>query len=227
MNQIKELLLQMAEEDYQKFSSALIPNGEEMLGVRLPKLRKLAKSIAKADWRDYLKSAEDTCFEEIMLQGMVIGYAEAEIEERLSLIADFIPKIHNWSVCDSFCIGLKCAKQYPKEVWDFLQKYFSSHKEFELRFAIVTALDFFIDEQHIDELFLLLSSAYLKEYYAQMAAAWALSLCFVAFPDKTLHFLEQKSLDAFTYEKTLTKIIESRQVSSEVKQMIRLMRRKD
>lgn len=226
MDNIKEKLQQMADEEYRRFSSALIPDEEKMLGVRLPNLRRLAKSIAKDDWRSYLISAEDTCFEEIMLQGMVIGYAETDIEERIRLIEHFIPKIHNWSVCDSFCIGLKCARQYPKEMWDFIAKYFLSQKEFEIRFAIVTALDFFVDEQHIDEIFLLLSKAKLEEYYAQMAAAWALSVCFVSFPDKTMQFLSQGTLDEFTYQKTLSKIIESRQVSSETKQRIRQMRRK-
>lgn len=227
LDKIKEQLLQMSEEEYRKFSSALIPNGEKMLGVRLPNLRKLAKSIAKADWRSYLMSAEDTYFEEIMLQGMVIGYVETNIEERFHLIENFIPKIHNWSICDSFCIGLKCAKQYPKEVWDFIHPYFSSRKEFEIRFAIVMALDFFVDEQHIDEIFLLLSKAKLEKYYAQMAAAWALSVCFVRFPDETMFFLRKGILDEFTYQKALSKIIESRQVTPAIRQLIRQMRRKE
>lgn len=63
------------------------------MGVRLPELRKIAKKIAKDDWRTYLKIAEDEYFEEIMLQGMVIGYVKTDINEQLSYVASFIPKI--------------------------------------------------------------------------------------------------------------------------------------
>ena len=44
--------------------------------------RKLAKEIAKQDWRRYLKEAsgeksnDQSAHEEIMLQGLVIGYAK-------------------------------------------------------------------------------------------------------------------------------------------------------
>lgn len=45
-----------------------------------------------------------TVFEERMLQGMVIGAVKGiSIEERLDWVAWFVPKINNWSVCDSFC----------------------------------------------------------------------------------------------------------------------------
>lgn len=109
-NAIKEQLIQMADQDYKKFASALIPNIDNMLGVRLPKLRKLAQQLAKNEWRSYLAEAESDYFEEVMLQGMIIGYVKSDIEVVLEAAADFVPKINNWSVCDSFCAGLKMTK---------------------------------------------------------------------------------------------------------------------
>ena len=47
-------------------------------------IRGLAKQIAKEDWREYLRTAENDFFEETMLQGLVIGYAKADIEEILA-----------------------------------------------------------------------------------------------------------------------------------------------
>ena len=57
-----------------KNSPVASPGTSNILGVRLPILRKLAKKIIRGDWRAYLASAQDQSFEEIMLQGMVIGY---------------------------------------------------------------------------------------------------------------------------------------------------------
>jgi len=54
---IKEQLIALKEPDFQKFTAALIPTINNVLGVRLPKLRQLAKTIASDDWRTYLKDA--------------------------------------------------------------------------------------------------------------------------------------------------------------------------
>ena len=47
VNQIRERLFALSEPEFQKFSAALIPGEERMLGVRLPALRALAKEIAR------------------------------------------------------------------------------------------------------------------------------------------------------------------------------------
>ena len=104
---IRKLLESMSEESYRRFSASLLPGVDRILGVRLPAMRRLAKQIAANDWRTYLKTAQRNSFEEIMLQGMVIGYLDAPADERLQWIANFLPSIDNWSVCDSFCSGLK------------------------------------------------------------------------------------------------------------------------
>lgn len=110
MDNLRSRLDALAEEKYRDFSSRLLPGTSDILGVRLPLLRKIAAEIARSDWRSYLDSASDDTFEEIMLQGMVIGCAPAQPEETLRLTALFLPKITNWSLCDSFCAGFKDRK---------------------------------------------------------------------------------------------------------------------
>lgn len=83
-----------AEKDYKTFSASLVPGVEHMLGVRLPKLRQLAKQIAGSEWQQYL-AATPYYFEELMLQGMVIGAIRVTPEERLCYMADFVPRINS------------------------------------------------------------------------------------------------------------------------------------
>lgn len=54
---IRIRLESLAEPDFRAFMAKLTPNvpKEKMLGVRIPKLRKLAKELAKTDWRTYLE----------------------------------------------------------------------------------------------------------------------------------------------------------------------------
>ena len=229
MEKIKEELIRLSEPEYQKFSSRLLPGTYNILGVRLPVLRKLARQLARADWRSYMAAAEEEYFEEVMLQGMVLGYVSLKegqtLEELLQYIREFIPKINNWSVCDSFCNGLKFVKEYKEKVWIFLQQYVQSEKEYEVRFAVVMALNYYIEEDYLQQLFEMFNGIKQEGYYAKMAVAWAISMCFTAYPHETMKYLECNQLDKETYLKTLQKICESSKVAKETKQVIREMKK--
>jgi len=223
---IEEQIFELIDEEYQKFSSALLPNIDNVLGVRLPALRKLAKAIAKEDWCKFIETSDKEYFEEVMLQGMVLGYVKTDIEEILKYVADFVPKINNWSVCDSFCIGLKFTKDNMSRVWDFIQPFLFSREEYEVRFGVVILLDFYINEEYIDGVLKLLDNTKHDGYYVKMAVAWAISICYVKFPEQTMEYLKDNTLDDFTYNKSLQKITESLKVDNETKVIIRSMKRK-
>lgn len=223
---IREQIFELADEEYKKFQSTLCPGCSNILGVRVPILRNLAKDIARGDWRGYLENAENDYFEEVMLQGMVIGYAQAETEELIRYISAFVPKIDNWAVCDSFCAGLKFTKKNRDSVWENLQLNLSSKEEFEIRFGTVMLLNYYVEDDYIDRVLQLLDGIKHEGYYVKMAVAWAVSICYIKFPGKTMDYLMQNALDNFTFNKSLQKITESLRVDKETKTIIRGMRRK-
>lgn len=223
---IREQIFELSDEEYRIFQSRLCPDNDNILGVRIPMLRKLAKEIAKGNSREYIKTAQSEYYEEVMLQGMVIGYIKAEALETLKYITEFVPKIDNWGVCDSFCSGLKFTKTNKECVWNFLKPYLSSKQEFEMRFGIVMLLDFYIEENYIDKVLALLDKAKHEGYYVKMAVAWAISICYIKFPRKTMAYLKNNTLDDFTYNKALQKITESLRVDTDAKILIRSMKRK-
>ena len=71
--QVRDLLESMAEPKYRDFAASLLPGEPHVLGVRLPKLRALAKTLARSGGEEWLHHEEDFSFEETMLRGMVIG----------------------------------------------------------------------------------------------------------------------------------------------------------
>lgn len=239
--EIRERLCALAEPEYREFSASLLPGVENILGVRLPKLRKLAGQLAARDWKGYAdclaKQGEGekegtgagACFEEIMLKGFVIGYAhdraKAPLSEILAETEAFLPLIDNWSVCDSFCSTMKIAREYPDEVWEFILPYFQSEKEFFVRFAVVMSLDHYIDPAHIHRLFSLYDSVRHPGYYAKMAVAWAVSMCYVRFPKETEGYLASCRLDDFTYNRAIQKTTESFRVDAQTKKRLRSMKR--
>ena len=217
--EIRKRLEQEAEEKYRVFSSALIPNIDNVLGVRIPKLNKLVKELYKTDWKPFLNQP---CIymEETMLQGMLIAKT-GDFE----LVKQFVPKINNWSVCDKFCNSLKCVKDNKQQVWKFIQPYLKSKKEYNNRFALVIMLEYFIEEDYLAKMFEILNTFNSKKYYAQMAVAWLVSMCFVEFPKETTEFLKTTKLDDWTYNKSIQKIIESLKVDKPTKQKLKLMKR--
>lgn len=223
---IRAHLFELQDLAFKKFSSALVPGTDPMIGVRLPQLRALSREIAAGDWRAYLESAQGDYFEEIMLQGMVIGAARAELEETLRYIAGFVPKLNNWSTTDSFCAGLKAAKNNQERFWDFLQPYLIAREEFGVRFGVVMLLFYFVTPKYIVRVLPLLDSICHDGYYAKMAVAWALSICYTRFPSETMALFQRNSLDAITFNKALQKSIESRCVTGAQKQVLRAMKRK-
>ena len=161
-----------------------------------------------------------------MLQGMLIGFIKnTDIKEVLEAIKNFIPKIDNWAVCDIFCAGLKAVNKNKDTFWNFIQKYLKSKKEFELRFALVIILDYFIDDKHIKDALNIFDNIKHDGYYVKMAIAWAISVAFVKFPETTIIYLKNNNLDDWTYNKALQKICESLRVSKETKKIIKAMKR--
>lgn len=222
---IREQLLAMADPAYRDFNASLIPGIGPTIGIRIPRLRALARQIARSDaWRDVLRDDDCPYHEERMLQGMIIGAVRCPIDEKLTWVARFVPKIDNWALCDCFCWKLRPAERDP--MWRFIQPYFDSPREYDQRFAVVMATANFIDEEHLEALLHRFEAFHHEGYYARMGVAWAVSVAFVRFPERMRRWLKEDCpLDAWTYNKSLQKIVESLRVTDADKRLARSLRR--
>ena len=230
----RKRLRKLSDEKYREFHSGLVPGKDNILGVRIPKLRAFAKEICREDWRLWLSLNKETLealevlYEEILLRGLVIaGGRDASFEELLKNICEFVPYIDNWAVCDTFCASLKQTKTHKKEMWEFLQPYLESDREYFIRFGVVMLLDYYVDEEYLEKLYAVFDSIHHEGYYVKMAVAWALSVCYVKFPEETMRYLKNnKALDDFTYNKAIQKTCESYRVKPEEKEKLKKMKRK-
>ena len=224
MNNLREKLYEIADEEYRKFHSGLCPNVENIIGVRLPKLREIAKKIAKDNPIQFLEQYKCELYEEKMVYGLVIGYMKENFSTRLKYLDKFVPMIDNWAVCDCCASTYKFTSKNLKEMFEYIQKYVVSKNEFEVRFACIMLMDYYLIDEYIDRVFKIFNEIKLDKYYVQMGIAWAISVAFVKYEKKTRKFLENNSLDKFTFNKALQKIIESNRVSKDVKVEMREMK---
>ena len=109
-----------------------------------------------------------------MLHGFYIGYAKLSYEERISLLTEFIPYINNWAVCDCVSSTLKFVNKNRSDFLEFLKPYMNSQKEYELRFAVVMLMDYYLDDKYLKFTVDYLSKIKSDYYYVNMAVAWAL-----------------------------------------------------
>lgn len=224
-NKIRQDLFAMQDLKYKEFHGGLCPDMNNIIGVRIPKLREYAKELYKNNNLEDIK-IEDKYYEELVIQGMLIGFqTKAPIEEVIKQVKEFVPKINSWAVCDTFCAGLKITKKYQTEMFKVIKEYLKSKQEYEVRFAIVMLLDYYINDQYIAQVLQILNNISLDKYYVQMANAWAVSICLIKYYNKTLEFLKTTKIDDFTYNKGIQKTIESYRITKEQKDYLRTLKR--
>lgn len=209
---LRARLAELADPQYRDFVARLVPGETKLLGVRLPALRALARELArKGVWQ---LPVDDACagMEELMLRGMLIGYArEIELVERLEALAAFVPLINNWSVCDSCCATYSFVRKHREDVWAWLAPYLVAEQEFIARFGVVMLLLHYKQEAawaaRVAEA---LPRVPATGYYAQMAVAWcACELCLL-YPGDMAHLPE--ALRPEVRRLALRKLRESRRV---------------
>lgn len=227
VEKVREELFKNSEEKYKKFTEKLIPETENILGVRTPVLKNLAKKIIKEGRGEEYTLCDDMYYhEEFIVQGMVIGFLKADFEEKRKFVEKFIPKIKNWAVCDNFCSVFKIPKKDKEKVWEFLEKYFVSKEEYEVRFAIIMSLKHFMCEKYLEKIFIKLDNLKNNNYYVQMGAAWVIAEGFTKYSEITLKYILKNNLDNFTHNKAIQKICESLRVDSRTKEYLKSLKRK-
>ncbi len=217
---LREELFSKRDFNYKAFHQKLVPNIDSgrIIGVRLPEIRKIAK-------RAYNENAENALeyYEEIMVYGLTLSFKKCGAEEHMEDLKSFVPLIDNWAVCDTCVCSFKFTNKYKDEMYEFV-KGFIGRGEYETRFAVVMLLCYYIDETHVDEVLSLLKGINSDLYYINMAVAWAISVAFVKFRDKTLPLLEEKTLMPDVQNKAIQKIRDSYRVSKEDKELVKCLK---
>lgn len=209
---------------YKEFHSRLIMD-TNLIGVRTPELKRIASIIAKGDYEGFIKYNTKSNYEEKVLYGLVLGYVKIAFKRRLELIYEFIPYIDNWAINDIVCANMKCFKKNQSDGYWFIKDCLSSTNPWSVRFGLVLLIDFYINDNYIDEIFIICNSIKSDHYYVKMAIAWLLSICYIKYRDKTLSFLKNNNLDDWTYNKTIQKIIESARIEKQEKINLKKLKR--
>ena len=205
-------LKELADEEYKNFHKKLLKNDDiDVLGVRIPVLRKIARSYK--DRIDELLSFPDEFYEITFVKLTAVSYLK--YEEFIKYVDKCVPLINNWATCD--CFKAKCIQNHRDEFLPYIFKYAQDDGEFYQRYALVTLLHFYVEEKYADIIFSLCDRCDKSLYYVHMAVAWLVAETLVKFYERAKGYLLQNSLDKKTHNKAIQKACESFRLSQEQK----------
>lgn len=217
---VRKALFELEDLKYKEFSSKLTKTKYPIIGVRIPYIKKMAKEM-----KDESLSFFDTkYFEEVMLEGLVIGYCK-DIDLVISKLSSFINKIDDWSVCDSCCANLKITKKNKEKMWTFITNYKGCNDEFKVRFMIVMMMDYYLEDNYISKIFDIIDNISCDFYYSNMAISWLLATALAKKERETLKYLENAKINDFVFNKTISKACESYRIRDDLKEYLRKIKR--
>lgn len=210
---------------YEEFISKSNPGMGKSLGVPMGPIRQIAKRISKTDDWNKILSEKSQIYEIRMIQGLVIAYRSNENPNVImKYLKKFVTDIDNWALCDSTSMSLEIVKKHQEEFWIFLQQFFNSDKEFEMRFAFIVSLRYFITPNYIEKVIDKIENNKSDFYYVKMAKAWLIAEIETKMPGIGIKILEQKLCDKWTHNKAIRKMIESYRISEKTKEYARSLK---
>ena len=210
-----------------------------VLGLHSPEMKQVSKQISRSGCdivmhngshktcctgteviRSFESAPSSLCYEETVIWGFLINLEKCTLEERMAMLERFVPVLDNWAVCDSYCANAKWMARTDKDaLWAFLQRYFHSEREFEVRFAIVAAMTYLLKDEWLERIFTQLDgldftrivSKYTAikgkpktaqqgttpgaaPYYVRMGVAWLLATALAKFPERTRAYARSSHL---------------------------------
>ena len=225
MDVIEKILFDNQDLEYRDFNSRLIPNisKNKIIGVRIPKIREIAKKIINDDYIDlFLDELPHKYQEENILHGMILTLKYKDIDMLLEKLDIFLKYVDNWAVVDT--ISPKLFKKYPDKVYDRIKIWLESDYEYVVRFGVVTLLQFYLDDNFRLEELELIKNIDSNYFYVNMAIAWFYSFALIKQYDSTIKYFEDRVLDKWIHNKSIQKSIESYRISDDRKNYLRSLR---
>ena len=209
-----------AETDFAAFQRKLIFTKQEILGVRTPILRKIAKETAQSVDIQTLLSFPDTYYEITFIKLACVS--ALPYERFINYVESCVALIDNWATCD--CFKAKCITKNQDKFLPVLQEIFRRGGEFDERFVLVTLLYAYVEEKYIPLIKQYLKQANTSYYYVHMAAAWLTAELIVKLYDVGVSLLQSGVLDKKTHNKAIQKSIESYRITKEQKEYLRSLK---
>ena len=210
---------------YKEFHQKLMPtvNPDRVIGIRTPVLRKFAKEFSKrGEAEAFIKNLPHKYYEEDNLHAFLLE----EIKDYEALIKElnkFLPFVDNWATCDM--MRPKILKKHKTELLNDIKRWLNSEDTYTVRFAVNCLMNYYLEEDFKPLYLQWVKNIESEEYYINMVRAWYFATALAKQYDEAIKILENKSLDKWTYNKTIQKAVESYRITDERKEYLKKLKK--
>lgn len=217
---MKDRLFALQDLKYRDFHSKLMPtvDKQKIIGVRVPDLRKLAKSVkSTAEAEQFLKQLPHEYYEENNLHAFLIEFI-TDVDKAIAETERFLPYIDNWATCDMFYP--KVFKKHPEKVMQKICQWIKGDDTYTVRYAIGLLMRMDFKGEHMA----MVAKVKSDEYYVNMMIAWYFATALCKNYDEAIKYIEENRLDKWVHNKTIQKAVESYRVDKKLKETLKGMK---
>ena len=237
---ISQAVRELAEPKLAKFTAKLLPtvDPERILGVRMPALRKLAKKLLREhpqETAEFMAAVPHDFQEEDLLHVLLLN-EERNFATWRTEITSFLPYMTNWTLTDAVspaCVKGRNAANLPQLERTCLD-WLVDDRVYVQRLGAVVLMSLlgteYFSPEHLRAVAALAGS---DEYYVRVAVAWYFAEALARQEHAALPWFalanssgstDSPGLPAVTLRMAITKAIESRRISDELKAELRQIR---
>ena len=217
-------LILQKDSKYLEFSKKLITTNYNMIGIRIPILRSIAKDLKNTNFIELLDLMKLEYHEEIILYGLLLNEIMDE-ETFFKYFEKILPYIDNWATSDLSLSKFKFITKNKDKYFKYFIKLSKNKKEYYSRVGYDMLLSTYVSDEYISDILSLIDNDIRELYYVNMSKAWLLCDLFIKYKNETLEYLKVSRLDKFTFNKAISKMCDSFRVSNDSKELLRKMRK--
>lgn len=224
LTRLQQQLFVLQDEEYRDFHSKLMPNipKEDVIGIRVPVLRKFAKEFAKSDEKEkFLKELPHRYYEENNLHMMLLVEMK-DYDGCMQEMERFLPYINNWATCDF--PAPKWFEKHKKDVLEHIKIWIKSSQTYTVRYAIGVLMRLFLEDDFSAEYPQMVAEISSEEYYINMMIAWYFATALAKQWDAVIPYIEQRKLSPWVHRKTIQKAVESYRITPGQKEYLKSFR---
>lgn len=221
MEEIQKQLFELQDMAYRDFHSRLMPDidKETVIGIRVPVLRKYAKSIVETELAEkFIKELPHCYYEENNLHMMLITGIK-DYARCLTEIERFLPYIDNWATCDF--PAPKCFENHKEDLLPVIKRWIASSETYTIRYGIGMLMRLYLDEDFDPEYVRIVAEVKSDEYYVNMMIAWYMATALAKQWDAVIPYIEEHRMSDWVHRKTIQKAVESYRITDEQKEYLK------
>lgn len=219
--------------EYREFNARIVATADPatMLGVRVPRLRALAREVARSDDHDaFLAELPHRWYEEYLMHAFVLNDTR-ELGRTVDLLDALLSYVDNWCVCDAlnpraFHDGRELGGDPAGTLLPLARGWMASPRTYTRRFGVSVLMRDLLGEGYDPSQLELAVLADNGEYYVRMMIAWYLAETLVSHEADAMAAIASPATNPQVRRMAIQKGVESRRVPDRTKEALRRMRRR-